>query len=181
MLSTALLPFAFALLLAAGDKAPVEPKRPGQDSSLTRAVFAEGRVWMRSDAGMVFSVSPDESERRTESLPEAVLDLCARNGHVAALTFVRDHWTLRRREGNTWVAEASFDGQSGGFIALHCTPQAVTVVTTSRVLRVRDGKADAVVLSRPLPDSLVTNVHIEGDQLFVGVNYGEFGGGLFRE
>jgi hypothetical protein len=86
MLSAAVFPSAFALLLAASDKAPVDPRRPGQDSSLTRAVFAEGRIWMRSDAGMVFSVSPDESERRTESLPEAVLDLCARNAHVAALT-----------------------------------------------------------------------------------------------
>jgi hypothetical protein len=180
MFSAAVFPSALALLLAASDKPQVEPRRSGQDSSLTRAVFAEGRVWMRSDAGMVFSVSPDESERRTESLPEVVMDLCARNGHVAALTFVRNHWTLRRREGNTWVAEASFDAQSGGFVALHCTPQAVTVVTTSRILRVRNGKADAVVLSRPLPGSLVPNVHVEGDQLFVGVNYGEFGGGLFR-
>jgi len=59
------------LALAAG---AVEPRRPGQDSFLTRAVFAEGRLWMRSDAGIVFSVAQGELQRRVESLPGAVLE-----------------------------------------------------------------------------------------------------------
>lgn len=176
MLSSAVLSSAVALVLAA---LPVEPRRPGQDSFLTRAIFAEGRVWMRSDAGRVFSVSQGEPRRREESPPGIALDLCARNGKVVVLTSAGDSWTLRRRDANEWVAETSFDAEDG-FVALHCAPHAVTVVTPKRVFIVRDGKTSSVALSRPLPRSLVSNLHIEGDQLFVGVNRGEFGGGLFR-
>src|SRR5947209_4298193 len=60
---------------------------------------------MRSDAGIVFSVAQDELQRREESLPGAVLDLCARNGQLVVLTSANGAWTLRRREGNDWIAE----------------------------------------------------------------------------
>lgn len=175
MNTAAVLSSAIALVVAA----PVEPRRPGQDSFLTRAIFAEGRVWMLSDAGIVFSVSEGESKRREESLPGAARDLCSRNGQVVVLASEGDSWTVRRRDEREWVAEASIDA-ANGFVALHCAPRAVTVVTARRVFVVRDGKASSVALSSPLPLGLVANLHIEGDQLFVGVNRGEFGGGLSR-
>jgi len=52
---------------------------------------------MRSDAGIVFSVAQGELQRRVESLPGAVLDLCARNGQLVVLTSANGAWTLRRR------------------------------------------------------------------------------------
>ncbi len=175
-LRVAVFSSAVTLALAAG---AVEPRRPGQDSFLTRAVFAEGRLWMRSDAGIVFSVAQGELQRREESLPGAVLDLCARNGQLVVLTSAKGAWTLRRREGNDWIAETSIDA-GGGFGTLHCTVHDVTVVTPNRVFLIRDGRTKAVMLSRPLPGALASSLHVEGDRLFVGLNRGEFGGGLLR-
>ncbi len=157
----------------------VEPRRPGQDSSLTRAVFAEGRVWMRSDAGIVFSVSQGEAQRREEELPGIALDLCARRGQLLALTSAGSSWTVQRRDGNRWVPEALLDA-ADAFIAMNCTPDAVTVATANQVFVLRDGKTSAIVLSRPLPGGLTSSLHLEGDQLFAGINRGEFGGGLLR-
>ena len=63
---------------------------------------------------------------------------------------------------------------------MYCAPDAVTVAAANRVFVVRDGKTFAAALSRPLRDGLASSVHVEGDQLFAGVNRGEFGGGLLR-
>jgi hypothetical protein len=167
---------AVTLALAAG---AVEPRRPGQDAFLTKAVFAEGRLWMRSDAGIVFSVAEGELQRREESLPGAVLDLCTKNGKLVVLTSEADAWTLRSREGADWIAETSIDAERR-FGTLHCTAHDVTVVTQNRVFLIRDDRTRAVVLSRPLPGALVSSLYIEGDRLFVGLNRGEFGGGLVR-
>ncbi len=173
---SAVVSSALALAVAA---TPVEPRRPGQDSFLTRAVFAEGRVWMRSDAGIVFSVSQGDAQRREEMLPGVALDLCARKGQLLALTSAGASWTIHRRDANRWVPEAAVDA-ADAFIAMYCTCDAVTVVTTNQVFIVRDGRTNTVALSRPLSGGLASSLHVEGDQLFAGVNRGEFGGGLLR-
>jgi|SRR5712664_1613330 len=178
MLDRRIAVFSCAVTLALA-AAAVEPRRPGQDSFLTRAIFAEGRLWMRSDAGIVFSVAQGELQHREESLPGAVLDLCVRNGRLVALTSAGDAWTLRRREGSDWTAETSIDA-GGGSGALHCTDHDITAVTRNKVFLIRDGRTKAVMLSRPLPGVLASSLHVEGDQLFVGLNRGEFGGGLLR-
>ncbi len=173
---SAVVSSALALAVAA---TPVEPRRPGQDSFLTRAVFAEGRVWMRSDAGIVFSVSQGEAQRREEVLPGVALDLCARKGQLLALTSAGASLTIHRRDANRWVPEASLDA-ADAFIGMYCAPDAVTVVTANQVFVVRDGKTKPVALSRPLSGGLASSLHVEGDHLLAGVNRGEFGGGLLR-
>jgi hypothetical protein len=167
---------ALILSMAAG---AVEPRRTGQDSFLTRAVFAEGRLWMRSDAGMVFSVAPREAHRRDESLPGPVLDLCVRKRKVLALTAEGDRWTLRRHENGKWIAEASIAAGST-FATLDCASQSITVVTADTVFVVRDNETEVVKLSHGLPHGLSSSVAMMGDQLFVGANHGEWGGGLWR-
>jgi hypothetical protein len=167
-----------ALLAGATATTPVEPARPGQDSSITRAVFADQRLWMRSDSGAVFSVAPAETARRNETLPEPSLDICVKDGHIAALTQGKGRWTLRRRTGDEWLAELSFEASSH-FVALDCR-SGVTVITTQVVLVPRDGSVQRLRLGSPLPRGLTANVHVEGDDLFVGTNRGEFGGGLVR-
>jgi hypothetical protein len=173
---TAALSSAVALILAAG---AVEPRRSGQDSFLTRAVFAEGRVWMRSDAGVVFSVAEGEPSRREEPLPGTVLDLCAQSGQVIALTAEGGSWVVRRHSGGGWGSEATVAEESG-FGALHCGVDAIAVVASNRVSVIRGGTTRAIALSRPLQSESVTSFHIERDRLYVGVNRGEWGGGLLR-
>jgi hypothetical protein len=137
---------------------------------------------MRSDAGVVFSVSQVEAQRREEALPGVTLDLCARKGQVLALTSAGASWTIWRREGDTWVPETSVDrlDPTDAFIAMYCDLDAVTVVTANWAFVIRAGETSTVALSRTLQGSLVSSVHVEDDQLFAGVNRGEFGGGLLR-
>lgn len=167
-----------ALFAGATPTTPVEPMRPGQDSFITRAVFADQRLWMRSDSGAVFSVAPTEDARRNETLPQPSLDICVKDGHVAALTQGKSNWTLRTRVGDQWVAEMSFEASSD-FVALDCR-NGVTIITTEVMLVPRDGTVQKLRLASPLPDGLTANVHVEGDNLYVGINRGEFGGGLVR-
>ena len=53
----------------------MEPKRPGQENSLSRAVFSEGRLWLLSDAGELSSLKEGEKKRIGVDLPEPALDL----------------------------------------------------------------------------------------------------------
>jgi hypothetical protein len=173
---SAVVSSALVLVVAATS---VEPRRPGQDSFLTRAVFADARVWMRSDAGIVFSVSEGEAQRREEAVPGVALDLCARRGHLLVLTSASASLTISRRDTNTWVPEASLEAPDA-VIGMYCTPEAVTVVTATQAFVIRGGKTNTVAFSRPLRGGLASSLHVEGDQLFAGVNRGEFGGGMLR-
>ncbi len=179
---------AVMALLAAAEP-PVEPRRPGQDSFITRAVFAEGRLWMRSDAGVLFSIAPEEAQVREERLPAPVLDLCARNGHLLAVTWSAKKWNVLRHEGSRWFPEAAFDAPDH-LIGIDCSPEALTLVAATRVLVAKRGaKARVIRLSESLRSGLVqrlggltapTNIFIDGQDLYVGFNQGEWGGGLLR-
>lgn len=160
----------------------IEPTRPGQENMLTRAVFADGRLWMRSDAGAVFSVAESETAKRSESLPEPALDLCVRNGHVAVLTCGSKPgvWSLLRRGWDEWVVETTFKTAGDSFVGLDCGSSSTAVVTSRRLLVERNGTVTSVELSRIVPPGLVASMLATDDQVFIGLNRGEWGGGLWR-
>jgi hypothetical protein len=53
-------------------------------------------------------------------------------------------------------------------------------LTTRRIIDVVGDKHGAVPLSEPLRPGLVTSVHVTPEKVFVGINAGEWGGGLRR-
>ncbi len=77
------------LSLVSIDSLAMEPKRPGQENSLSRAVFAEGRLWLLSDAGEVSSIREGEKKRIGVDLSESALNLCLRDGHPEVVTGAR--------------------------------------------------------------------------------------------
>ena len=88
----------------------MEPKRPGQESSLSRAVFAEGRLWLLSDAGELSSIKEGEKTRVGVDLPDPALDLCLRDGHPEVVAGARQNcntWTLRRWADSKWTTLAT--------------------------------------------------------------------------
>lgn len=160
----------------------VEPIRAGERSSLTRAVHARGRLWMTSDAGEVFSVAEGEAALRTESLPEATLDLCTRGANLYALTCgaYGTRWTLRRWADAGWMAEVAFSPGADEFRGLVCAAGHTTVVTSDRVLVARAGKVRTSRLARPLPRAVTSVAHADGAHVLIGLSLGEFGGALHR-
>ncbi|HKM53998.1 MAG TPA: hypothetical protein VJY33_11360 [Isosphaeraceae bacterium] len=161
----------------------VEPRRPGQESFLTRAVFADERLWVLSDAGELSSIREGRDERVEESLPESALDLCLRDGHPMVITCQRDgctNWTLRRWVSGKWSVDATVPTENDDFVALRCSADDVVVLTSRRLIDAGSQKQSAVGLSEKVRPGLVASVHVTADYVFVGLNAGEWGGGLRR-
>jgi hypothetical protein len=168
--------FAFAM----------EPVRPGQESSLIRAVFAEQRLWLLSDAGELSTITENGDERITQKLPAPVLDLCVSEGYPMVVTGGQGEsaiWTLRKWINQTWSTVAVVPGGADHLVAINCTSGTATVLTTNRLITIgKDGAAHAVNLSKelsPVP-RIVSATYSNADQFFVAINAGEWGGGLRR-
>lgn len=84
--------FLFALVFATcvvADVSPtsaLQPARPGQASFVSRAVYADGRLWLLSDAGELSSVAIGSCNRVHVALSSPVLDICSKAGQLAVLS-----------------------------------------------------------------------------------------------
>jgi hypothetical protein len=161
----------------------IEPVRPGQESYLTRAIYAEGRLWVLSDAGDLSSVTEGRDARVAETLPEKAFDLCARDGHPVVITGATGSgpaWTLRQRAEAAWSVVAIVPTEGDGLLAMDCAANRVTLLTTRRLIEVDGKRQRAVTLSGKLSQGRVSSTYGTPDQFFVGSSAGEWGGGLRR-
>jgi hypothetical protein len=161
----------------------IEPERPGQESFLTRAVFADGRLWVLSDAGNLSSIMEGQDAWIGEALPDKAFDLCLLGGHPAVITGTKDgaaEWTIRRRVGDAWSVVSAIRTEGDGLLALDCAANRVTLLTTHRLIDVNGDRQNAVALFGKLRPGLITSTYGTPDQFFVGINAGEWGGGLHR-
>jgi len=161
-----------------------EPRLPGQESFLTRAAFAGGRLWMLSDAGDVSSVAEGQDRRVVETLPERVADLCVLGGRLTIVTVASDGsaWTVQERIGEAWSVRATVPSDGDGFLGMDCVSRRLTFLTTRRLVDIDAGQRHAVTLSEALrrPRGRITSIYGTPDELFVGFDAGEWGGGLSR-
>ena len=105
------MPLTAAMTLEASlPVAGQEPRRPGQEAAISRAVFADGQLWLLSDAGVISSISPSSDDRFEVALPELALDLWLQEGQPAVVTCRRygcTEWALRWRGGDgEWSVKA---------------------------------------------------------------------------
>ena len=63
MKSYVLFVIAVLAALISSPVAALEPRRAGQEDSLTRAFFSEGRLWLLSDAGELSSIVEGKDTR----------------------------------------------------------------------------------------------------------------------
>jgi hypothetical protein len=161
----------------------IEPRRPGQESSLTRAVFGDGRLWLLSDAGVLSSITEDKETRAEENLPEPAIDLCLHRGTPTIVTCQRalcTNWTLRRWVRGAWSVEATLASQGDDLVGLSCSANTAILLTTGRLIDVSSRRSRVVPLSEKLRARGVATLHATRDHAFVGINAGEWGGGLRR-
>lgn len=141
-------------------------------------MFAEGRLWLLSDTGHFFSITPGAKGRVAEALAGPV-GLCALEGFLHVVTREDDRWALRRRGASGWQTLAQLDDDGDEqWVGLSCTNGGVVLVTSRRLIEWSAGRLFPVVLSKALPPSLVAAVHATHDRLWLGLNQGEWGGGL---
>ncbi|MEP7006740.1 MAG: hypothetical protein ABI810_12215 [Sphingomonas bacterium] len=184
-----LSPFALALVMLPGATLPlsadaqIEPVRPGQESFITQAVFADGRLWVLADSGKLNSVAPDGDRWAPETLPEPVHALCVLDGQIIAATGPRKDsttWTLRRRSGSKWDVFAAVSTRSDYLIALSCAQGRITLLTQRRLITVTGDRQASATLTEPIRGGVMSATYATGGSLYLGIDAGEWGGGLKR-
>jgi hypothetical protein len=159
----------------------LEPNRIAQDDFLVRAVFAEGRLWLLTYKGELSFTREQEMLRVIEPLPARALDLCVVGGSAAVLTgAVGDDlaWSLYRHKASAWTLESTIRREADEFIALNCTADEITLLTTRRLITVAPTGVSAVAVSGKLGNGGVAASYATRDQLLLGFNAGEWGGGM---
>jgi hypothetical protein len=119
------------------------PAIPQHSSDLSRALFAEGRLWLMSDTGELSSVAEGSPERPFEDLPEPARDLCLRGQHPGVLTSAEkepSRWTLRERRDGQWMPTITVPIKGEKLIAADCRPDGLTLLTSARLIEVTGRK-----------------------------------------
>lgn len=162
----------------------LEPARPGQESFLIRAVFAQQRLWLLSDAGELSTIAENGDVRIMQKLPAPVLDVCVSEGHPMVVTGRQGEssiWTIRKWINQSWSTVAVVPSDGDHLVAINCVGEASTVLTTARLIAIgKSGTAHAVTLSGKLHPGVVSASYGNADQMFIAINAGEWGGGLQR-
>jgi hypothetical protein len=160
------------------------PPVPGFENFIERAVFAGGRLWLLTDSGELSSIIEGTETRAPESLPGPVADLCLRNGVPTVATCDDEScpdWTVRSWNAGQWSVVATVPSRGERLLAMSCANGETVLLTYERLIDVRDGKTESVTISEaPVKRGRIASVDVEGDQIYVGVSAGEWGGGLRR-
>lgn len=160
---------------------PVAASATQPERFLTRAVFADGRLWILSDAGVLSSIAEEEDAWVKENFSDPVFDLCVQDGQPTVITGKRERattWTLRRRVKDTWSVEATVQTEGDALVVVDCAAERTTLLTTRRLIDMEGITQRAVVLSGKLNPGFISSAYSTSDQFFVGINAGEWGGGL---
>src|SRR5262249_39836235 len=142
-----------AMVAGRSSAAQLEPVRPGQESFVRRAIFADGHLWLLSDAGTLSSIADKKDDRVEVALPEPALDLWHQDGQPAVITCRRDactDWAVRVRVGGQWAIAATISTEGDSLVAASRTDTTVTVLTSSRIIDIVAGQQSAIALSEPL-------------------------------
>jgi hypothetical protein len=176
---------AFSIVSLTGSAAVgQEPRRLVQETSISRAVFADGRLWLLSGAGDLWGMAEGKDEPVTIDLPEPALDLWIEDGQPAVVTCDRNNcqeWVLRSRSRNgEWIVTTRVATEGDALVAVARAGSAILLVTTRRTVDVVGDKQSAIVLSQLLRRTFLATTHVTPTSIFVGFNVGEWGGGLQR-
>jgi hypothetical protein len=141
---------ALVFIAVTASHAPaLEPPRPGQESFITRALFVDERLWVLSDAGVLSSIAEGDDRWREEQIPEPVFDACVLAGDLVVATGKREdttEWAIRRI-GDAWSVQATVPRASDYLLALDCTTDRLTLVTSRRLIDIEGHTQHAVSLS----------------------------------
>ena len=168
--------------LAAERAARFAPSPPERNAS--RALFAGGRLYLVTGDHQLASVAEGETALTRHDLGEPVLDACVQGGAPLALTGAAENpsaWTVRRLQGGQWRAERTVASDGDAPVALACTPEGAFLLTSHRFIDLTPARPVALRLQGEPVHALVTAaVHVTPQAVFVGLNAGEWGGGLRR-
>lgn len=167
-----------------GTDAPARSDQYQNIQAISRAVFADGRLWMMSDDGSLSSLGPAELKPERVKTEGKAIEICKSEGHLVAIIQAdSSHWSINRRSSDGWDIGPKIAVDNESLAALGCAEAgpAVAIVTNRRVVEIDGASVRAVKLSEELkPPFAIGTALINGNTIWVGFNAGEWGGGLRR-
>ena len=116
---------AWLILAASCHRGDADPREQGRVAAISRALFADGRLWLLHDDGSLVSLSPDEGEARPAALPGKVVAICKQAGRLLGLVQGQGRWRLQARTARGWEPVASIPTHGEAFVALACADEAL--------------------------------------------------------
>jgi hypothetical protein len=159
----------------------VEPEHLDQESFLTRALFFDGELWVLSDGGQVFRIKDGNEVPVEHPVPEFAGDMCLLDGRPAVVTCPKkacNTWTIRRWDNGKWSVASTLRNQREELVALSCDTPKPLLLTSRRLVELDGPQPRSLRLSEELHAGLVASTYATPDRVFVGINAGEWGGGL---
>ncbi|MHA6718559.1 hypothetical protein ACX40Y_03810 [Sphingomonas sp. RS6] len=152
--------------------------------AITRAVFADERLWMMSDDGSLLSIGPNDRSPQSAKIDGKAVEICKSNGNLTVIIQNdNEHWSASTRSSAGWVKGAVVPIESENLVALACTEEAtaIAIVTNRRLIEIDGAAVRTVKLSSELQPSFgIGTALMTPDTIWVGLNAGEWGGGLRR-
>ena len=151
--------------------------------SVVRAVFARDRLWLLHFDGSLASLDPDGAKPEAVATTGKIVEICkSANRLTAVVSDNRGAWTLQQRSSDRWVVIARMATDKDTLVAVDCVGGGkITLVTNRRLLEVQGGAVHSLRLKQELPPQFVNGTALATDDaVWVGLNVGEWGGGLRR-
>jgi hypothetical protein len=170
-----------ALAASLSSASAEDPYKPS--SFVIRSVFADGRLWILSDADTFSSLAKGDSHWLAEHFPDPVRDICVTSDGLIAVTTPRSKaggWSLWRRKGDQWTELATESAEEEWPHGLHCEADRITLITNVRLISIVGETQTAIRLDQRVGSMIGGAYYGDADYFFVGVNNGEWGGGLQR-
>jgi hypothetical protein len=159
----------------------IESKRPDQDTFIRRAIFAGNSVWLLSDAGSLFAVKEDGSSTAIAT-SQPVGDIWRQNGGVFAVSCATSdcsRWAIARWNSGKFVTETTVSTGGDELIAAGGSDVSTFILTRRRIVEIHDGKIHEtkIATAKDALNSVATTLFTERG-IYLGLNAGEWGGGL---
>jgi len=151
--------------------------------TIKRAIFADGKLWLLSDLGTLTTIDPRTKTATEHKVPGTILDMCrGSDGPILLTGMVKDPtWTLQLESKSGWQPAGTIASDGERLAAMTCTGNRVTLLTAKRLIEVSSTEQKAVRLAEPFARGFVmATLYDEGDAVLVGIDAGEWGGGLHR-
>jgi hypothetical protein len=154
--------------------------RPGQETFIRSAIFAGNQLWLLTDKGVLSTIAEGEEDRVDIPLPEPALYVWRQGNHPAVITCQRENcsvWSIREWIDGEWKNRASIPAEGDSFVALSADDARLVLLTSRRIIEIAGESQSVTTLSSPIQGQ---TVHITSADIFVGLNAGEWGGGMRR-
>jgi hypothetical protein len=166
-------------LMAACSKTPVSYAAPLNNVAIKRSAYIDGRLWLLDEQGTLFSLTETDDAARTEALSDRILDVCQHDGSLWALTGSppESQVTLHRRLSGAWQAIRTVESGKDNLGGLSCSPDSILAIGSNHAVELLADESTSVTFKKGLWPAVAYRLK---DQLYIGEDKGEWGGGLHR-